>query len=69
MNHLLVSLCQALLITLPGCPGVPNEDHLVLGCDVLHQLRQVLPQSLRVALVSLGDFLYEGFLRLVNEYH
>ena len=67
VDHLLVGLGQALLVALPGCPGVSDENHLVLRSDVLHQLRQVLPQSLGVALVSLGDFLDESFLRLIDE--
>ena len=67
VNHLLIGLGEALLVALPGSPGVPDENHLVLWRDVLHQLRQVLPQSLGVALVSLGDFLDEGFLCLINE--
>ena len=69
VDHLLIGLSEALLIALPGSPGVPDENHLILRSDVLHQLRQVLPQSLGVALVSLGDFLDERLLRLVNEDH
>ena len=67
VDHLLIGLSEALLIALPGSPGVPDENHLILRSDVLHQLRQVLPQSLGVALVSLGDFLDESFLRLIDE--
>ena len=67
VNHLLVGLSQTFLVALPGGPGVTDENHLILRCDVLHQLRQVLPQSFGVALVSLGDFLDESFLRLIDE--
>ena len=66
VDHLLVGLGEPLLVALPGGAGVPDEDHLVLGRDVLHQLGQVLAQPLGVALVGLGHLLDEGLLSLVN---